>query len=739
MVQAAGPIPYAPAPNDRYYSDLWYLEGLATNATRYAIDINARSAWSFNRGQGVTIAIVDVGVNLTHPDLTNQQNAALHWNFESDTPNGNPPSDNHMHGTPVAGLAVAEGNNGIGVIGAAPEAEFASWVIYRTNGNFVDESKLAQMFSHHIDQVQVQNHSWVKASSRLVPLSIEEDLSIANAVFNGRDGRGVVIVRAAGNSRSAGRNVNDDGYTSDPRAITVGAIRLDGRVAAYSTPGAPILIAAPGGEGNDSLMTTDWENLKGYNIITFPSDPELNDYVFGSLGFAGTSGATPLISGIVALMLSENPALTVRDVQHILAQSGYQPDIADGGVELNGAGFPVSHNTGFGTINAGTALQLASTWSNVPPSTRAFYTVADTNAIPDGGRRVLITSGAQVPAELASIPAWPGNGMQADDGSGVFPFVDVGRALTPLETNLTGKAALIERGGTNFLAKIQHAAEAGAEFVVIYNNQGTTEISVLGGSEFATIPAVSISKSSGESLLNFINSSGANAQLAYEKLIYEFAVTNQMMLEHVLVTLDYSHELRGDLRVTLVSPMGTRSVLSRLGADSSSYDTRWTYMSTHHFYESPVGTWRLEIGDESEGGVGFVREATLDLSGIPIVDTDNDGLSDSWETEHLGNLASGAADDPDADGFSNAREQMQGLRPDVNDSVLAVDLSNWDENYIRMNWPARNGVSYEVLGKTELANDWEAVAIVTGGFPRVAWFGRVNEPYRFFTVRELVP
>jgi hypothetical protein len=56
-----------------------------------------------------------------------------------------------------------------------------------------------------------------------------------------------------------------------------------------------------------------------------------------------------------------------------------------------------------------------------------------------------------------------------------------------------------------------------------------------------------------------------------------------------------------------------------------------------------------------------------------------------------------------------------------------------------MNWPARNGVSYEVLGKTELANDWEAVAIVTGGFPRVAWFGRVNEPYRFFTVRELVP
>ncbi|HVK58888.1 MAG TPA: hypothetical protein VM735_08925, partial [Candidatus Kapabacteria bacterium] len=85
---AVGPIPYAPAPNDAYFPSLWYLEGLATNTTRYAFDINARSAWSLSRGAGVTIAIVDIGVDLTHPELTNQANAALHFNFANETPNG---------------------------------------------------------------------------------------------------------------------------------------------------------------------------------------------------------------------------------------------------------------------------------------------------------------------------------------------------------------------------------------------------------------------------------------------------------------------------------------------------------------------------------------------------------------------------------------------------------------------------------------------------------------------------
>src|SRR5687768_17059981 len=127
VARAVEPVPYAPAPNDTYFSELWYLEGLRTNATRYTVDINARSAWSFNRGEGVTIAIADTGVDVAHPDLVNRKNPALHWNFEVDVNAGNPPGEFSNHGTPVAGLAVAEANNRRGVVGAAPGAEFASW------------------------------------------------------------------------------------------------------------------------------------------------------------------------------------------------------------------------------------------------------------------------------------------------------------------------------------------------------------------------------------------------------------------------------------------------------------------------------------------------------------------------------------------------------------------------------------------------------------------------------------
>ena len=67
---AGEPIPYAPAPNDTYFEEQWYLENIEPNTIRRGLDINARSAWSFSRGAGITIAIVDDGVDLAHPELT---------------------------------------------------------------------------------------------------------------------------------------------------------------------------------------------------------------------------------------------------------------------------------------------------------------------------------------------------------------------------------------------------------------------------------------------------------------------------------------------------------------------------------------------------------------------------------------------------------------------------------------------------------------------------------------------
>ena len=178
-------------------------------------------------------------------------------------------------------------------------------------------------------------------------------------------------------------------------------------------------------------------------------------------------------------------------------------------------------------------------------------------------------------------------------------------------------------------------------------------------------------------------------------------------------------------------------MLQKLGTDTLGFDGKWTYMSTHHFYEPSAGTWRLEVSDMVNEAVGFVRGATLEIRGMPIVDTDRDALDDEWERSHFGNLANAATDDPDLDGYTNIREWIQGLDPELNDSVLDVIVSKWNDDYVRLNWPARNGVTYEVLGSSDLGGTFQPLAFVTGGFPRVAWFAPLNTGLRFFRVREV--
>src|SRR6185436_16339100 len=106
------------------------------------------------------------------------------------------------------------------------------------------------------------------------------------------------------------------------RVITVAAVRLDGRAASSSDPGACLLVGAPSGDinsGFNGLFSTDLIGSRGVNQLSyfFPYE-DLSDYVFNNLGASGTSASASQVSGVVALMLSANPALTYRDVQQIL-------------------------------------------------------------------------------------------------------------------------------------------------------------------------------------------------------------------------------------------------------------------------------------------------------------------------------------------------------------------------------------------------------------------------------------
>src|SRR5207245_1262729 len=144
-----------------------------------------------------------------------------------------------------------------------------------------------------------------------------------------------------------------------------------------------------------------------------------------ALGFSGTSASVPQIAGVAALMLSVNPNLTYRDVQQILIFASRHFDLADPDLVINGAGFQVSHNAGFGVPDAGVAVSLAQTWINRPPLTSVTITATNPAAIPDDGLRVLVT-GDGVPANLASVRTLPGLGPHADTPTPMLPLVDFG-------------------------------------------------------------------------------------------------------------------------------------------------------------------------------------------------------------------------------------------------------------------------------------------------------------------------
>lgn len=734
------PFAAAPFPNDAYFGQQWYLENPnRVDGDTNSVDLNIRAAWAITRGEGTTVAIVDDGVELAHPELAPRADADLHFNFETKLKDGHPTLDSWSHGTAVAGLALAEGYNNRGMAGAAPAAQLASWVIFTTNNSarpFVPPEAMAEMFQHRSNQISVQNHSWSFPGVALVGPSAVERAAMSNAVRFGRDGKGVAMVWAAGNGRLNGRNANEDGYASNPDAIAVAAVLHNGRAAEYSNPGACVLVAGPSADSTSTnLFTTDRLGTKGYNFVTFPNS-DLSDYGFGSLGFNGTSASAPLVSGVVALILSANPNLTSRDARQILIHSGrhyakFDPDLA-----TNGAGFAVSHNDGFGVPDAGFAVRLARAWSNRPPAVQISSKSEVAVPIPDDGLRVVVT-GNDLPAALASMPALPTVGIQPDAPTASLPTAFLGKALSVPAADLHGQAALIQRGDAPFAVKIGNAAAAGAAFVILYNNVDDPNPQVPGGTDYAPLPAVFLSKANGEALqLYLAQHPEARVKVAASSAETTFNIAETLQCEQVAVRLKTSHTRRGDLRIALVSPAGTTSVLQKLNADLKPGPVDWTYYSVHHYYESSAGVWTLRVTDEAKGEQGSVLFAELQITGVPITDTDHDGLDDDWEMRHFGTLARGQSEDTDGDGYSNAREQILGTDPNGSAPTLAMRVQEWFPGFARMNWASVAGRTYELQGSADLKH-WAPLGVIAGRFPVTEAFLPTGQPNsRFFQVVE---
>jgi len=752
--------PYAPPPSETDYLSHWHLEHRVNGQPR-GNDINVRAAWPFTRGEGVTVAVVDTGVELDHPELQAAVSNGSHWNFVINNPNGFPVNRSSVgaHGTSVAGL-IAASQNDHRTVGVAPSAKLASWAIFDTFGTLASDEQLFDMYQFSSNSVHIQNHSWGAGNGSIGQdgPALLELLGMENAATVGRNGLGSVIVRSAGNDRQLPARADDDGYVSNPFSIGVAAVNVDGKVASYSEPGASVLVGAPSGDfetASVGLFTTDLLGSAGSTQLSFchplfPDCPtkDLWDYAFqtgNSGGFNGTSAAAPQISGIAALMLSANPSLGYRDVQQILALSSRHSDRTDPMLHTNGAGFVVSPNVGFGIPDAGIAVRIALDWT--PRGELITETVQHSVPAPvlDDSLRVEV-AGENLVTGLNSIRCLPGLGLHPDDPTEFLEIVDIGLAGTVPAIDLTNKAALILRGEFDFADKIANAAKAGAAFAVVYNystnvnpDLGGDRLNGMAATDDSPIPAVFIGHGDGERLRAYAETNAtARMRLRLQSTATTLNVDRTLICEYVGLRVQTDHARRGDLRITLVSPQGTRSVLQASGFDASPGPVDWTYWSTHHFFESSAGTWTVFVTDEAAGVTGSVTHLSLIIRGTEVVDTDRDGLDDTFETTQLAGLQSGPRDDPDGDGSWNALEQALGTRADIKADVV-LDLSWWElagTKRTRLTWPGSTNQMFEVLGGTNVSL-MNVISNVPAAFLETEWVGPHynGEPAQFFRVR----
>jgi thermitase len=332
-------------PNDSEYSNQWGLknDGTFSNAPSVSgADIEMELAWDIETGDpNMIVAIIDTGLRLAHPEFSGRL-----WNNVNEVADGtdtdnngfiddlvagwdfinsdNDPTDDHGHGTNVAGIALASGNNTIGYAGVNWNAKVMICKALNEN-NSGSYAAMAGAIYYAVDNgAKVINMS-IGGSGNSITLSDAIDYCYDN---------GVVLVACMMNFNNS-VTYYPAGYN---KTIAVGATNPD------DTRSNPFF-----------WSTTSGSNFGSHIDLVAPGNymyglSDTSDTYYGSY-WGGTSQASPLVAGVVSLLLSQNPALTFEEIRTILRESS-EDQVGDPSEDING--FDTYY--GYGRLNAKNAL-----------------------------------------------------------------------------------------------------------------------------------------------------------------------------------------------------------------------------------------------------------------------------------------------------------------------------------------------------------------------------------------------
>ncbi len=346
-------------PDDPKFASAWHLP-----------KIQAPTAWVGSQGAGIIVAILDTGVDASHPDLAGK--LVPGWNAVDGSTDS---ADLNGHGTSVAGTAAATTNNGIGVAGVAGAAGIMPIRVSNRSDGWAYWSDIARALS------------WAAANgARVANISygVTGSSSVSSAAQQMRNQGGVVVV-AAGNSGS------DPGHSDDPYLISVSATNSSDGQPSWSSYGYYVDVGAPGA----GILTT--KRGGGYGSVS------------------GTSFASPTTAGVVALIMAANPGLSPKDIEAILEDSA--EDLGDAGWDTR---------YGYGRVNAALAVTAAlGAGSGDPPPPADTEPPAVSISEPTGGTvagTVPVSVTASDGVGVTRVVLYAGGDRVAEDTDAPYAF-----------------------------------------------------------------------------------------------------------------------------------------------------------------------------------------------------------------------------------------------------------------------------------------------------------------------------